>query len=302
MLELFAVGGWPPDVQYIFLGDYVDRGNESVEVFLLLLALKVKYPSRVTLCRGNHECRHSTINYGFYDECRTKYGEDLGTLVWCMICDTFDVLPLSAMVDNKLFCVHGGLSPDLPTTGAMTPAHARSLAPRTIDAIAELQRQREPAMRDTESQDLTDLYLRDLIWSDPAEHMADDWEINTRGAGWVFGQQATRRFLEMNGLGDGAVVRSHQLAMEGYVCLHDRRTGAGGAGGGQVADPADAMVVTVWSCPNYCYSNGNLASILEMTESLAISQQSFNVFDKSPYENRSLAARPTAERLPHHFK
>jgi hypothetical protein len=64
--ELFTIGGMPPDRSYIFMGDYVDRGREGVETFLLLLALKVRYPDRVTLCRGNHESRLITQMYGFY--------------------------------------------------------------------------------------------------------------------------------------------------------------------------------------------------------------------------------------------
>lgn len=74
LMELFAIGGDIPATNYLFLGDYVDRGHHSVESVCLLLALKVKYPSRITLIRGNHESRTTTISYGFYDECNRKYG------------------------------------------------------------------------------------------------------------------------------------------------------------------------------------------------------------------------------------
>ena len=108
LMELFKIGGDCPQTNYLFMGDFVDRGFNSVETFLLLLALKIKYPERITLIRGNHESRQITQVYGFYDECMRKYGS---INVWRYCTEVFDYLALSALVDNKIFCVHGGLSP-----------------------------------------------------------------------------------------------------------------------------------------------------------------------------------------------
>lgn len=109
-MELFRIGGDCPEINYIFLGDYVDRGRNSVETFLYLIGLKLKYPARVTLIRGNHESRRITQVYGFYEECNNKFG----TLnVWRCCTEVFDYLTLSALIDNKILCVHGGLSPDI---------------------------------------------------------------------------------------------------------------------------------------------------------------------------------------------
>merc|ERR1711957_685393 len=109
LLRLFEYGGFPPSVNYLFLGDYVDRGKNSLEVMVLLLMYKVKFPMNFFLLRGNHECAAITRIYGFYDECKRRYS----IKIWKTFCDVFNKLPFCAIIDDKIFCVQGGLSPHM---------------------------------------------------------------------------------------------------------------------------------------------------------------------------------------------
>ncbi len=92
-----CIGGWPPETNYLFMGDYVDRGYYSIETVSLLVSLKVRFPDRITILRGNHESRQITQVYGFYDECLRKYGN---ANVWKYFTDLFDYFPLTAVVEN----------------------------------------------------------------------------------------------------------------------------------------------------------------------------------------------------------
>ncbi|XP_075590998.1 uncharacterized protein LOC142597865 [Dermatophagoides farinae] len=184
LIELFCVGGDVQDTNYLFLGDFVDRGFYSIESFLLLLAYKVRYPSRVTLLRGNHESRQITQVYGFYEECLRKYGN---ANVWRMCTEIFDYLALAAIIDNKYFCVHGGLSPHL----------------KGIDMLKSIERQQEIPHEGL---------MCDLLWSDPDN--VDTWGVSPRGAGYVFGATAVEQFCHANNI--TFIARAHQLVMDGY--------------------------------------------------------------------------------------
>lgn len=187
--ELFKVGGKCPNTNYIFLGDYVDRGYYSVETFLLLLALKVRYPDRVTLLRGNHECRQITQVYGFYDECLRKYGS---VNVWRYCTEVFDFLILAAIIDDRYFCVHGGLSPMVNTLDDINAINRRLEIPR-------------------------DGPMSELLWSDPEE--IDGWSMSPRGAGYLFGADQVAQFNHKNKI--DVICRAHQLVMEGYKWMFD---------------------------------------------------------------------------------
>ena len=190
LTELFIKGGKCPETNYLFMGDFVDRGFNSVETFLLLLALKVRYPDRITLIRGNHETRQITQVYGFYDECMRKYGS---INVWRYCTEIFDYLPISAIIAEKIFCIHGGLSPTIDT----------------IDEIKNIDRKQEVPH---------DGAMCDLLWSDP-EQDQKGFGISPRGAGYLFGEDVVKTFEEINKI--NLIARAHQLVMEGYKMMFD---------------------------------------------------------------------------------
>eukprot|EP00579_Thalassiosira_antarctica_P005693 CAMPEP_0201883004 /NCGR_PEP_ID=MMETSP0902-20130614/15090_1 /ASSEMBLY_ACC=CAM_ASM_000551 /TAXON_ID=420261 /ORGANISM="Thalassiosira antarctica, Strain CCMP982" /LENGTH=318 /DNA_ID=CAMNT_0048411701 /DNA_START=87 /DNA_END=1043 /DNA_ORIENTATION=+ len=190
LAELFRIGGACPESNYLFMGDYVDRGYYSLETVTLLVALKVRYRNRITILRGNHESRQITQVYGFYDECLRKYGN---ANVWKHFTDTFDYLPMTAVVADRIFCLHGGLSPSIDTLD-----HARDL-----DRVQEVPHEGP---------------MCDLVWSDPDDRCG--WGISPRGAGYTFGQDITEQFTHINNL--HFIARAHQLVMEGYQWQHNR--------------------------------------------------------------------------------
>eukprot|EP00055_Hartaetosiga_balthica_P012655 m.62186 g.62186 ORF g.62186 m.62186 type:complete len:307 (+) comp8020_c0_seq1:85-1005(+) len=189
--ELFEVGGKAPYQNYLFLGDFVDRGLYSVETFLLLLALKVRYPNRITLIRGNHESRSITQVYGFYDECMKKFGS---INVWQYCTEVFDHLCLAATVDDQILCVHGGLSPGI----------------LTLDQIHAIDRKVEVPQQGV---------MCDLLWSDPADESG--WNQSPRGAGFLFGGDVVTNFCNTNKL--KMICRAHQLVMEGFKWQFSQR-------------------------------------------------------------------------------
>ncbi|MCJ1286376.1 hypothetical protein MMC26_005721 [Xylographa opegraphella] len=176
--------GLPGTGNFIFMGDFVDRGYFSLETLTLLLCLKARYPDRITLIRGNHESRQITQVYGFYEECHQKYGNPS---VWKAATQVFDFLPLAALVDGKVLCVHGGLSPEI----------------RTLDQIRVIARAQEIPHEGA---------FCDLVWSDPEE--VETWAVSPRGAGWLFGDKVATEFNHVNGL--QLIARAHQLVNEGY--------------------------------------------------------------------------------------
>ncbi len=190
LIRLFEMCGFPPNANFLFLGDYVDRGKQSLETILLLFCYKLKFPENFFLLRGNHECANVTRVYGFYDECKRR----CNIKVWKTFVDTFNCLPIAAIVAGKIFCVHGGLSPSL----------------KHMDDIRQI-------ARPTDVPDYG--LLNDLLWSDPAD-METDWEANERGVSYCFGKKVIMEFLQRHDF--DLVCRAHMVVEDGYEFFNDR--------------------------------------------------------------------------------
>ena len=186
LLRIFNKCGYPPKTNYLFLGDYVDRGYQSIECICLLFAYKIKYPLNFFLLRGNHECFYINREFGFYDECVSHYS----IRIWQMFCDVFNCLPVCSIIDETIFCVHGGISPSLTS----------------LDQILEYDSQRPFSIQDSG-------IICDFEWSDPSNEV-DEWEENDRGASYVFGHKPLQEFLKKFNF--DLVVRAHQAIMSGY--------------------------------------------------------------------------------------
>lgn len=184
-LKIFEKYGEPSETnKYIFLGDYVDRGFNSVEVFLSVILLKLLNPNSIYLLRGNHESRTLTMHYTFRVECRLKYDD-------CVYMNSFELfthLPIAAVVNDTVFCVHGGIGPDL-----------------TIEDLRKSNRFEEFPV------------FNYIFWSDPGDESY--FALSPRGEGYIFGESAVNEFLETNGF--TTIIRSHQLVKEGFDSLFD---------------------------------------------------------------------------------
>jgi diadenosine tetraphosphatase ApaH/serine/threonine PP2A family protein phosphatase len=171
--------------KFLFLGDFVDRGHFSIETIAYLALLKIRKPDEIFLLRGNHESPAINQMYGFFNDCVQLYGS---TAIWSLANKAFQYFPLAAIISNKYFCVHGGLSPEL----------------RFADQLYSINR-----VCDISETGI----MADLTWSDPMEE-AKKWTKSKRGSGYIFGRNETEEFLRNNKL--EMVVRSHQLANDGY--------------------------------------------------------------------------------------
>lgn len=191
LLKLFSLGGYPSESNYLFLGDYVDRGRQSTETICLLFAFKVKYPERFFLLRGNHESANINRIYGFYDECKMRYS----VKVWKEFVKSFNYLPLVAIIRQKIFCCHGGLSPELSSLNQI-----REL-PRPIPYIGSG-------------------IVCDLLWADP-DKVNSGWNNNERGISVTFGEDIVEEFLDRHNL--DLICRAHPVVADGYEFFAKRK-------------------------------------------------------------------------------
>jgi len=244
LLRLMEAGGDPASTQYLFLGDYVDRGCFSTECVFFLCAHKLSFPDSFYQIRGNHECRHLTSFFNFKDECLYKYSLELYDAVMAM----FDHLPIAATINGKFLCCHGGLSPDIST----------------LEDISELDRFQEVPREGP---------FCDLLWADPVdddkEAEVDEYEDpdsmdaepttwfaynETRQCSYVFGIDAVTTFLKKNNL--TAIIRAHEAQFDGYKMQMINE---------QTQIP---RVITIFSAPNYCDVYKNKGACLKFDDEL----------------------------------
>lgn len=305
-MELFRVGGDVPDTNYLFMGDFVDRGFYSLESFLLLLCLKVRYPDRITLIRGNHESRQITTVYGFYDECIRKYGS---ANVWRYCCEVFDYLALGAIVL--------GASSELVPTSASSNEDELEIEVLDSKGVVTMNtyrpRQRSSSEASTDSRNISpprDISATPGQAAAPSRSGAPGTGASGDGNGSAVTSRTGAVLCVHGGLSPlidsvdkiRLIDRKQEVPHEGAMCdllwsdpdeiegwgLSPR--GAGFLFGGDIVkqfnhlnglslvarahqlvmegykEMFDGGIVTVWSAPNYCYRCGNVAAILELGE------------------------------------
>lgn len=252
LIRLFEMCGFPPAANYLFLGDYVDRGKQSLETILLLMCYKLKYPENFFLLRGNHECANVTRVYGFYDECKRR----CNIKVWKTFIDTFNCLPIAAIVAGKIFCVHGGLSPSL--------SHMDD-----IRGIA----------RPTDVPDYG--LLNDLVWSDPAD-MEEDWEPNERGVSYCFGKKVIMDFLQRHDF--DLVCRAHMVVEDGYEFYQDRIL-VTVFSAPNVGSLLSCFTMTLIDFSQYCGEFDNWGAIMSVSGELLCSFELLKPLDSTALKN-----------------
>ncbi|KAJ3525190.1 hypothetical protein NM688_g8442 [Phlebia brevispora] len=264
LLRLFEYGGFPPEANYLFLGDYVDRGKQSLETICLLLAYKINI-NRI---------------YGFYDECKRRYNIKL----WKTFTDCFNCLPIAAIIDEKIFTMHGGLSPDLqsmeqirrvmrptdvPDTGASPSSTGRS----STHALQNM-----PGRRRNANKSYFTGLLCDLLWSDPDKDITG-WSENDRGVSFTFGPDVVSRFLQKHDM--DLICRAHQVVEDGYEFFAKRH------------------LVTLFSAPNYCGEFDNAGAMMSVDETLLCSFQILKPAEKKakyPYGGVNMGRPVTPPR------
>ena len=192
LLRVFDILDYPPSSSFLFLGDYVDRGKQSLECLLLLLCLKIKFPEKIFLLRGNHESEALNKIYGFFDECKRR----LSIKCFKKITNLFNIMPIGALINENILCMHGGLSKDL----------------QNIEQINKI-------LRPTEVPD--EGLLCDLLWSDPNDELTEDFGNNERNVSITFSKNFVKNFVEKNNL--DLICRAHQVVEEGFEFFADMK-------------------------------------------------------------------------------
>ncbi|CAD5205549.1 unnamed protein product [Bursaphelenchus okinawaensis] len=195
LMRVFNSCGLPFKKNFLFLGDYVDRGHHSLEVIMLLMACKVKFPDNIWLLRGNHELKNINRVYGFRAELRQRYRQD-GEMLHNEFNDVFAQMPFAALVQSKILCMHGGLSPLI----------------KSMDDIRKITRGKHVLDKDSIEQD--------LVWADPEYGVRGFQKNELRGVSYYFGPDAIKDMCQK--LNIDMIVRAHQVVEFGYSFFANR--------------------------------------------------------------------------------
>ncbi|CAD5233535.1 unnamed protein product [Bursaphelenchus xylophilus] len=198
LLRIFNSCGMPFKVRYLFLGDYIDRGKHSMEVIMLLLACKVKFPRNIYLLRGNHELKNINKIYGFYDALKKRYSADPHLIddLYLYFNEIFSFMPYAALVSKKILCMHGGISPRL----------------NSLDDIRKLKRGTMIMQKNTLEQD--------LLWADPQKGVKGYTQNKVRSVSVLFGEDSVKETLQR--LDIDLIIRAHQVVEYGYAFFANR--------------------------------------------------------------------------------
>jgi len=247
-LQFFRSSFWNMGVdmspaRFLFLGDYVDRGPHSVELTAYLFAIKIIYPNRVFLLRGNHEFRAQNGERD-YDPCFLQNFEQIfakktATKLWEEFNNTFEFMPLTATIDDKIFCCHGGIPRIIQN----------ELKP---NQLVQWIKQIERPLKDDEVDESEDFIALDILWSDPATEEEEQERIN-QDESWfgendrggdivVFGKKAVEEFVKHTGFTH--IIRAHQPPKNGIEYCKAAR------------------IITVFSSSHYCGGFNSAAIVL----------------------------------------
>ena len=227
-----GLGGDIAAIDYLFLGDYVDRGTLSLETICLLMALKIKYPDRFHLIRGNHEDKLINSNFGFLEECQMRLGDDpvSDESVFAIINEFFEFLPLAAIIEDQIICLHGGIGANC------SYIHEIEAIERPLDVVHE-------------ATNTTQQIVMDILWSDPTDNDDETGiqpnllrDSNNYGNIVKYGPDIVKKFLAQNNL--NMIIRAHECVLDGFERF------AGGS------------LITLFSATDYCRRHNNAGAML----------------------------------------
>ena len=225
---------------YLFLGDYVDRGRYSLETICLLMALKVKYPDQIHLLRGNHEDIAVNWEFGFKDECEDRLDDDSENegSIFYKINDLFEYLPLAAVIEDQILCLHGGLG-------------------RNVIKLSDIEAVKRPFEVIHEAKTKEEKVVMDVLWSDPTETdeelgILPNDQRDPAGLGIIvkYGPDIVKKFLTANNLSH--IIRAHECVMDGFERF---------AGG---------LLITVFSATDYCGTHKNAGAMIVINQQRAM--------------------------------